>query len=86
MLLERLKNEPAVVIGAIAAGILATVQTLAGSGVIGTDVLDTITQALDPTSGWAIPLILGVITRFFVYGPKSAETLLNTPPPTDTNG
>lgn len=85
-MLERLKNEPAVIIGAIAAGILATVQALAGGGLIGTDVVDTITQALDPTSGWAIPLVLGVITRFFVYGPKTAETLLNTPPPTDTNG
>ena len=86
MLLERLKNEPAVIIGAIAAGVLATAQSLAGNGVIGTDVLDTISQALNPESGWAIPIILGVITRFFVYGPKSAETLLYTPPPTDSNG
>jgi len=87
-MLDRLKNEPAVVIGVVAACILAVIQVLNGQAIISDNLAATIQQALDPTSGWAIPIILGFITRFFVYGPKTAETLLNTPPPSasSTNG
>lgn len=61
-----LKREPAVVIGIVAACTLAVIQTLAGEGIIGTDVADTIGKALDPTTGWALPIIVGIVTRFFV--------------------
>ena len=65
-LIDKIKAEPAVVIGIIAACVLAVVQTLSGYGVIGSDIAATIGRALDPTSGWAIPIIVGIITRFFV--------------------
>jgi hypothetical protein len=64
--MDRLKREPAVVIGIVAAVILAVVQSLNGSGVLGSDAADTISKALDPTTGWAIPIVLGIVTRFFV--------------------
>jgi hypothetical protein len=62
-----LKNEPAVVIGVIAAALLAALQSLAGNGVLRPDIVDTVGKALDPTTGgWAIPILVSVITRFFV--------------------
>lgn len=80
-MIERLKNEPAFVIGVLASCVLAVVTVLNGSALISDSLAATVQAALDPTGGWAIPIILGIITRFFVYGPKTAETLLNTPPP-----
>lgn len=65
-LIARIKAEPAVVIGIVAACVLAVVQTLAGHEVISTDIAATIGRALDPTTGWAIPIIVGIVTRFFV--------------------
>ena len=65
-MLDKIKAEPAVGIGIVAACGLAVVQTLAGSGVIGDDIAGTIGRALDPTSGWALPIIIGLVTRFFV--------------------
>lgn len=65
-ILDKLRHEPAVVIGVIAAAVLAAIQSLAGNGVIGADIADTISKALDPTTGWAIPIVLGIVTRFFV--------------------
>lgn len=65
-MIDRLKREPAVVIGIIAAAALAVVQSLAGSGVVGQDVADTIGKALAPDGGWAVPIIVAVVTRFFV--------------------
>lgn len=66
-MLARLRNEPAVVIGIGAAALLAALQSLAGHGVIRPDIVDTITKALDPTTGgWAIPILVSIVTRFFV--------------------
>lgn len=65
-IIAKIKGEPAFVIGTVAAVILAVLQTLAGRGIVGTDVLDTVARAIDPTTGWAIPIILGFVTRFFV--------------------
>lgn len=65
-MLDKLKSEPAVVIGVIAACILAVVQTLAGNGVIGPDLAATIGRALDPSGGWLIPIIVSLVTRVFV--------------------
>lgn len=64
--MDRLKREPAVVIGIIAAAVLATVQSLAGNGVIEADLAATVGRALDPQTGWAIPIVVGIITRYFV--------------------
>jgi hypothetical protein len=65
--MSRIRSEPAVVIGIIAAAVLAAIQSLAGNGVISGDVANIIGQALDPTKGaWAIPIIVGLVTRFFV--------------------
>jgi hypothetical protein len=62
-----MKREPAVIIGIVAAAILAALQSLAGSGVLGQDVVDTIAMAIDPArGGWFLPIILAVITRLFV--------------------
>ena len=76
-----LKREPAVIIGVIAAAVLAAISSLTGSGVIREDIAATITAAIDPTSGWALPIILGIVTRFFVFSPAKADELLHTPPP-----
>ena len=65
-IIDRIKREPAVVIGIVAAAVLAVVQSLAGNEVISPDIAATLQRAFEPTSGWAIPLLLGVITRFFV--------------------
>lgn len=65
-LVERFRNEPAVVIGILAAAALAAIQSLAGNGVIEADIAATIGRAIDPSSGWALPIVVGVITRFFV--------------------
>ena len=65
-IIARLKSEPAVIIGAIAAAVLAAIQVLAGHNLIGQNVVDFLSQAFDPTKGWAIPIIVGIVTRFFV--------------------
>lgn len=65
-LITRFKNEPAVVIGILFAAGLAALQSLAGNGVIEADVVATISRALDPSSGWALPILASIITRFFV--------------------
>jgi hypothetical protein len=65
--LENIPGGPAIWIGIIASAILAALQSLVGNGVIQPEFADTIASALDPTQGgWAIPLIIGVVTRFFV--------------------
>lgn len=65
-MIARIKNEPAVVIGILFAAALAAIQSLAGNGVISGDLTATIGRALDPQSGWALPILAGLITRFFV--------------------
>ena len=65
-LIARLRSEPAVVIGILFAAALAAVQSLAGNGIVETDIATTIGNALDPQSGWALPVVAGLITRFFV--------------------
>jgi hypothetical protein len=77
-MLDRLRKEPAVVIGIIAAAALAVLQSLAGNGVIEPDVVNTIGKAIDPSQGgWALPILVGLITRFFVYAPPSVQTIAN---------
>ena len=67
-----MSREPAVIIGIIAACLWAVVQTLSGQGVIGADVAATIGLAIDPAQGgWLIPLVVGIVTRFFVYAPAT---------------
>jgi len=66
-ILERLRREPAVVIGAVAAVIIAAVQTSGGQNLLDGSVVDWITTALNPDPaalGWALPLILGLVVRF----------------------
>lgn len=78
--LTRLRKEPAVVIGIIAAALLALLQSLAGSGVIGQDAVDTIASAIDPTKeggGWALPILIGFVTRYFVYAPPTVQKIAN---------
>jgi hypothetical protein len=76
-----LNREPAVIIGVVAAAILAATTSLAGNDVIGADLAATLEAALSPESGWALPIIIGIVTRFFVYSPAKADELLHTPPP-----
>ena len=65
-MIDRLRREPAVVIGILAAAALAAIQSLAGDNLIGQNVLDFASAALRPDGGWALPVIVAVITRFFV--------------------
>lgn len=81
--LDRLKNEPAVIIGILASAVIATVASLQGNGVLDPDLGETLTNALNPDGGWLLPIIIGLITRFFVFGPKTAQVLLETTPPTE---
>lgn len=71
--MNRIRREPAVVIGIVAAVALAVLQTLGGQGVLEPDLVATITGFFDnastadvPLDGWGMPIVLGVITRFFV--------------------
>lgn len=60
------QREPAVWIGILFAVLLAVVQSLAGNGILGQDIADTIALAIDPTrNGWAIPIAVGIVTKFF---------------------
>lgn len=71
-----LNREPAVIIGIIAACVLAVVNVLVGQGVVNEDLGQAIIRALDPTTGWFLPIILGVVTRFFVYSPNSVAEIV----------
>lgn len=89
-MIDRLKREPAVVIGIVFAVVLAVVQTLVGEGVLGQDIGDTVTRALDPTAGWALPIVVAVITRFFVTSAaaptiKEGTTVTVVTPPGEDN-
>ena len=65
--MNRIKREPAVAIGIVAACIVAVLSTLAGEGVLGQDVVDTIGSAIDPgRNGWLLPILAGLVTRAFV--------------------
>lgn len=73
-----LKREPAVLLGILFAAVMAALQSLAGNGIIGQDVVDTIASAFDPSKGgWAIPLITGLITRQFVFSPAKTQEVAN---------
>lgn len=74
-IIARLKNEPAVVVSVVGAVLLAGAQTLAGHQVIGADIPDTIARAFDPDGGWAYVVLLGIITRAFVYGPGTVAAI-----------
>jgi hypothetical protein len=72
-------KEPAVIIGIVAAVALAVVNTLAGQGVLGTDVADTVGKAIDPgQGGWLIPIVVALVTRFAVYSPATVDTIAAT--------
>lgn len=65
------KGGPALWVGFIASAILAVLQLAQGNGLIGQDLLDTVALALAPEKGgWALPLIIGLVTRFFVSPAK----------------
>lgn len=82
-IIDRFKNEPAVIIGVIASAGLAAAASLIGDGIISPEIGDTLYNALSPEGGWLLPIIIGIITRFFVFGPKTAQVLLETTPPTE---
>jgi hypothetical protein len=65
-MIARIKREPAVVIGILAAAILAGAQVAAGHDLLSGDAFAWLQKALNPDGGWAIPILVGVITRFFV--------------------
>ena len=84
-IIAALEKEPLVILGAIAAAILAIVQSLAGNGILSGDVVQWVTNALDPSHGWLIPLVVTIIGRFLVVSPATNATqvaaALNTPVP-----
>jgi len=71
-MIDRLKREPAVVIGIIGTVALAVIQSLSGQGVIGPDIAATVIGFIDntatpvPLDGWGLLLITGIVIRFFV--------------------
>lgn len=78
-----LSKEPAVIIGIVFTVGLAVVQSLSGQGLIGDDLAKTIEAAISPEGGWLLPLVIGIVTRFFVFSPAKADELLHTPPPVE---
>ena len=73
-MIDRLKREPVLVIGVLFAAAYAAITTLAGSGVIGQDIADSIGKAINPEGGWLLPIIAALITRYFVT-PTSAPSV-----------
>jgi hypothetical protein len=65
-MIDRLKREPVVIIGVVFAAAYAVIASLAGQGVIGQDIADTIGRAINPEGGWLLPIVAALITRFFV--------------------
>jgi len=65
-MIDRLKREPVLVVSVLFAAAYAVVQTLNGSGVISPDIADTIGKAINPEGGWLLPIVAGLIIRFFV--------------------
>lgn len=65
-IIARIRHEPALVIGFLAAIVLAGVQYANGQNLLPGGVLDWVTNALNPEGGWAIPILVGFITRWFV--------------------
>lgn len=62
---------PAFWVGFIFSAILAVLQVAQGNGLIGQDVVDTIALAIAPEKGgWLLPLVIGLVTRFFVSPAK----------------
>lgn len=86
-----LKNNPIVIIAAIASAILGIVQTLGGHGILSGDVVTWFVNALhvpsptDPSTGWLIPVVLSFLQRAFSWGPvthaAAVQAALNTPVP-----
>lgn len=73
-------REPAVILGIIAAVVLAVVQTLVGKEVLSPD-LGKLFESAIGEGGWLWPILLGIITRYFVFSPKSAAELKAEVPP-----
>lgn len=85
-MIDRLKREPVIVITALFAAAYAIIQTLTGSGILGQDVGDTIGKALNPDGGWLLPIVAGIVIRYFTtpaYAPavkQGTEVTVITPP------
>lgn len=79
-IIARLRNEPAVLIGIIGTAIVAALQSLAGNGVIGADLVDTIARLVGTVEqpGPAVVLLAGIVIRFFVYGPETVAAIRGT--------
>jgi len=75
--IQRFKNEPAVAIAILGVAAVAALQSLAGNNVVGSDLVETIGNFVGTAEqpGPVILLVGGLITRFFVWGPKSAAAL-----------
>jgi len=89
-MIDRLKREPVLIVGALFAAGYAVLASLAGSGVIGQDIADTIGRAINPEGGWLLPIVAALITRFFTtpaYAPaiKEGTTVTVVTPPGEPN-
>lgn len=71
-ILARIKNEPAVVIGFIGVVVLGVLQSLAGNGIIGADVVATWSNLVGSAEmpGPIAVLFVAIVTRFFVSPPR----------------
>ena len=72
-----LKKEPLVILGAVAAGVLGTIQSLGGHGILSGSVVDWATNALDPNSGWLLPLVVTILGRFLVVSPATHQAAVD---------
>ncbi|HUW17354.1 MAG TPA: hypothetical protein VMW94_09775 [Actinomycetes bacterium] len=76
--ITRFKNEPAIVISILAAAVVAALQSLAGNEVIGADLVETVRNIVGTAEDPGIVVIIlgGIVTRFFVFGPKSVAKVV----------
>lgn len=71
-IIARIKHEPAVVIGFVGVVVLGVLQSLAGNGVIGADVVETWSNLVGSADmpGPIAVLLVAIVTRFFVSPPR----------------
>ena len=69
---EKIRNQPVIIGSVIGAALIAGLQSLAGHGVIGQDVVDTAAKAVGE-SGWVWPIVLGFLASRFSWGPVTHD-------------
>ena len=82
---DKIRNQPVIIFSAVGAIIVAGAQSLAGHGVIGQDIVDTLVKAVGE-NGWLWAFLIPLVARWFAWGPVTVEKMTqpgNEPPPAE---